>query len=134
MNLLAGLKDGDGVTVVLTTHFLDEADRSDHVGILDRGRLVALGAPDALRSRIGGDVVTIETADPLALRLRIAEKFGVAAAVVNGSLRAETPRGHEFLKAAVEAFPGEIRSATFGRPTDQSQRRSNTRESSERSR
>jgi ABC-2 type transport system ATP-binding protein len=117
MDLLRGLRDRDAVTVLLTTHFLEEADRADRVAILDRGRLVALGTPDALRSQVGGDVVTLRAADPAALRAKIADRFGVRASIVNGSVRAETPRGHELLGRAVEAFPDEILHASFGRPT-----------------
>jgi ABC-2 type transport system ATP-binding protein len=117
MRLLSDLRERDGVTVVFTTHFLDEADRSDRVGILDRGRLVALGAPDDLRGQIGGDVVTLESPDPESLRRGIAAKFGIEPIVVDGTVRAETPQGHAFLKDVVESFPSEIRSASFGKPT-----------------
>jgi len=117
MSLLSELKRRDGVTVLLTTHFLEEAERADRVGILDRGRLVAEGGPGDLRSRIGGDVVTLATPDPAKLALEIQERFGVAATIVNDAVRVEAPRGHEFLKSAVDAFADQILSATFGRPT-----------------
>lgn len=117
MSLLQELKKRDGVTVLLTTHFLEEADRSDRVGILDRGRLVAEGPPGELRSQIGGDVVTLAASDPEALRLKIEARFGVAASVVHGDVRVEAPRGHEFIRNAVEAWPNEIAAASFGRPT-----------------
>ena len=55
-----------GVTVVLTTHLLEEADKADRIAILDHGRLVALGTPDELRATVGGDSITIETADAAA--------------------------------------------------------------------
>jgi ABC-2 type transport system ATP-binding protein len=49
-----------GVTVFLTTHYLEEADRlADRLAIIDRGRIVAEGTPGALKATIGGDVVTI---------------------------------------------------------------------------
>jgi ABC-2 type transport system ATP-binding protein len=117
MTLLSDLKRRDGVTVLLTTHFLEEAERADRVGILDRGRLVAEGAPGELRSRIGGDVVTLATSDPAGLAALVTGRFGVAAAVVHGAVRIEAPRGHELLRDAVEAFSDRILSATFGRPT-----------------
>src|SRR5207245_10466979 len=53
---LRALRDAEGVTVVLTTHHMEEAERCDRVAILDRGRVVALGAPDALKAAVGGDV------------------------------------------------------------------------------
>jgi ABC-2 type transport system ATP-binding protein len=117
ISLLDGLKKREGVTVLLTTHFLEEADRSDRVVILDRGRLVADGAPASLRSRIGGDVVTLSAPDPARLRDDIASRFGVSAVEVHGDLRVETRGGHEFIRNVVEAFPDAITSAAFGRPT-----------------
>jgi len=117
INLLLGLRAKDGVTVVLTTHFLEEADRADRVGTLDAGRLVAVGRPDDLRASIGGDVVTLEVADPAAFAPKLAARLNVAASVVNGAVRVEAPRGHELIRDLVEAFLGEVRSASFGKPT-----------------
>ncbi|HXI04161.1 MAG TPA: ABC transporter ATP-binding protein [Candidatus Saccharimonadales bacterium] len=117
MQVLLSLRDTHGVTVILTTHFLEEADRAGRVGILDGGRLVETGAPQELRARIGGDVVTLTAASPADLASKLSERFGHPAAVMNGSVRVEAPRGHEFVRDAVEAFGKEIRSATFGRPT-----------------
>jgi hypothetical protein len=69
------LREADGVTILLTTHILEEADRCDRLVLLHQGNLVAQGSPAELRSSIGGDVVVLETADRLAGR-RIAERFG----------------------------------------------------------
>ena len=55
------------MTIVLTTHLLEEADGADRIAILNEGQLVALGTPDALRATVGGDSITIDTADPAAL-------------------------------------------------------------------
>ena len=52
------------VTVLLTTHYLEEADRlASQLAIVDRGRVVASGTPDALKSELHGDTVQIELAD-----------------------------------------------------------------------
>lgn len=114
---LAQLRDQDHITVVLTTHLLDEAERCDRVGILHQGKLVALGTPDELKAQLGGDVVVIQSGDPEALREQIRERFGCTPALVDGSLRVERPRGHDFVREVVEAFPGEVKSLTYGKPT-----------------
>jgi ABC-2 type transport system ATP-binding protein len=114
---LRRLCDHEGVTVVLTTHILDEAERCDRVAIMDRGELVAVGSPQELKSKVGGDVVVVQCGGPEALQQRIRERFGCEAVLVDGTLRVERPRGHEFVREVVEAFPGEIQSITFGRPT-----------------
>jgi ABC-2 type transport system ATP-binding protein len=116
-NYLQHLRDQEGVTVILTTHIMEEAERCDRVGILHQGKLVALDTPEALRARVGGDVVAIRTPDLLEFREKLSRRFGCEPAIVDGSLRIERPRGHEFVREVVEAFPGEIQSVTFGRPT-----------------
>jgi ABC-2 type transport system ATP-binding protein len=114
---LGQLREQDGVTVVLTTHILDEAERCDRVGILDRGRLVALGTPEELKARLGGDVVVVHSHNAEGLQAKLRERFGCDPSLVDGSLRLERPRGHEFVRELVEAFPGEVESVTFGKPT-----------------
>ena len=114
---LAELRDTDGVTVVLATHHLEEAERCDRVCVVDRGRIVALDTPDVLKTRVGGDVVVVHVADPTALHAQVRARFGIDAALVDGTLRIEHPRGHELVRDLVEAFPRDIRAITFGRPT-----------------
>ena len=114
---LRSLRERAGVTVVFTTHYMEEAERADRVAVLHEGALVALGTPDELKRNVGGDVVVIEAEAPRELGERIRARFGVQAQVVDGTLRVERARGHELVRDVVEAFPGEVRSVTFGRPT-----------------
>jgi len=114
---LQQLRSQDGVTIILTTHIMDEAERCDRVGILHQGKLVALDTPDELKAQVGGDVVAIRATNMQEFREKIVRRFNCEPAVVDGSLRVERPRGHEFVREVVEAFPGEIQSITFGRPT-----------------
>ncbi len=117
MDHLHELRDQDGVTTLITTHLMDEADRCDRIGILDLGGLVALDTPAALKSAIGGDVLTVHTADPSRLGGMVKEQLGISTEVVDGVVRIERERGHEFVAELIEAFPGEIASVTVGRPT-----------------
>jgi len=110
------LRERDGVTILLTTHILEEADRCDRLVLLHQGRIVAAGSPADLRSRIGGDVVELETEDP-ALAARIGERFAVPAAARDGRVRVEIENGHRFIAEVVEAFPGAIRSVGLHKPT-----------------
>jgi ABC-2 type transport system ATP-binding protein len=116
-NYLAHVRQHEGVTIVLTTHIMDEAERCDRVGIIDQGRLITLGTPDELKASIGGDVVVVQAYSPEALRARIRERFACDPVLVDGTLRVEGPRGHELVRELVEAFPGEMRSITYGQPT-----------------
>ena len=111
------LADTENILVLLTTHLLEDAEACNRVGILDNGSLVALGAPDELKAQVGGDVVLIEGKSNEQLASAIAEKFGVSPVLVEGHLRAECQRGHEFVRDVVAAFPDEVQTVRFGKPT-----------------
>jgi len=114
---IAELRARQGVTVLLTTHILDEADRCDRLLLLHEGRVVAEGTPAELKSRIGGDVVVLEVSDPPALKEQVAARFGVAPRIVDRTLRVEIANGHRFITEVVEAFPGMIESVALHKPT-----------------
>jgi ABC-2 type transport system ATP-binding protein len=114
---LSHLRDQEGITALLTTHILDEAERCDRVGILNHGKLVALGTPEELKRQVGGDVVVIHSHNPEALQTKMRERFGYDPLLVDGNLRLEMPRGHEFVREVVDAYPGDVESVTFGKPT-----------------
>jgi ABC-2 type transport system ATP-binding protein len=117
LNYLADLRERDGLTIVLTTHHMEEAERCDRIGVLDQGRLVAIAPPGELKSRVGGDVVVIHAADADALRQKIEQRMRIKAALVEGTVRVERPRGHEFVRDVVEAFGADIELVSFGKPT-----------------
>ena len=116
-NYLRTVRDQQGVTVVLTTHLLEEAEKADRIAILHEGQRVALDTPDALRATVGGDSITIQTAEPARLAADIAERFNVEPLVLDGSVRLEQAAGHEWIVRLVEAFPRQIESVTLGKPT-----------------
>ena len=111
------LRSGEGVTILLTSHILEEADRCDRLALLHQGKIVAQGSPAELRSRIGGDVVVLEACDNRALAEGIRQRFGVEPAVCDGQVRVEMPNGHRFITEVVEAFPGAIESVGLHKPT-----------------
>jgi len=111
------LRDRERVTILLTTHILDEADRCDRLLLLHQGKIVAQGTPAELRSRIGGDVVILDVSDPAALGQKIEARFGVRTSVVDQVLRIEIQNGHRFITEVVEAFPGAIDSVRLQKPS-----------------
>jgi ABC-2 type transport system ATP-binding protein len=114
---LTELRDREEVTVVVTTHFMDEGELCDHLAILDCGRLVAAGTPERLKKMIGGDVLVLGASDPGKLSQQIQERFGGEPKVVGGCVRLERPQGHAFIPRLAQAFPGEIDSITVSKPT-----------------
>ncbi len=117
LDALVRLSGRDGVTVLMTTHYVEEAERCARVGILHEGRLAAYGSPHALKAEIGGDVVVLRAKDPGALRERLRSRFGVPAALVDGTVRLERERAHELLARIVEEFREEVSSVSWTRPT-----------------
>lgn len=111
------LRTHEGVTILLTTHILEEADRCDRLVLLHQGNIVAHGSPNELRSRIGGDVVVLETDDTASLAGRIEQRFGLTPKVMDGQVRVEIENGHRFITEVVEAFPGSIESVGLHKPT-----------------
>jgi len=114
---LQKLRDKEGVTILVTTHLIDEGDRSDRVLVLNMGKIVALDTPAALKEQIGGDVISITTKDPERLTVQIREKFGVMPSTFNGTLRIEKQAGHAFISQVVDAFPDLIHAVNLSKPT-----------------
>ncbi len=111
---LASLQE---TTVILTTHILDDAEACDRVGILNAGKLVAIGTPDELKGQVSGDIVIVDSPAPEELAPKVSQRLGYTATSIEGLLRIECPDGHEFVRDVVAAFPGEIRSVRVGKPT-----------------
>lgn len=114
------LRDEEGVTVLVTTHLMEEAEHCDRLAILNEGKLVALGSPFELKSQIGGDVVLFETASETAaaaLAEKIANRFIVSPAVLGNTVRLEHGQGHKFVTEVVEAFPGLVEGISVAKPS-----------------
>jgi len=115
--ILRDIQAEGNVTILLTTHLMDEADRCNRLAILDHGKLAACDTPAALKERIGGDVITLTCADPAAAAEAIRAKLGLEVERVDNSLRLERPRGHQFVPQLIEALPGLVESVSVGKPT-----------------
>ncbi len=111
------LRDQERVTIIVTTHLMEEAERCDRLAILNLGKLVALGTPTELKQEIGGDVILLESENPEALAPRIAARFHVEPTVIAGKVRLEREQGHRFVTDVVEAFPGEIQAISVSKPS-----------------
>lgn len=107
----------EGVTVLLTTHSLDEADRCGYLVILADGRVVAKGSPADLRGRIGEEVVVIRSSELEGLAREISDLLGVQPQVVDGQLRIRHPAGHHLVADLVQRYGSRIDSITVSRPT-----------------
>jgi ABC-2 type transport system ATP-binding protein len=114
---LQTLRDDEHVSVLVTTHLMEEAERCDRLAIMSEGNLVALGTPMELKSEIGGDVVLLEAAhDAGLLAERIRDHFHAETTVLENQVRMEREDAHRFVTEVVEAFPGEIEAISVSKP------------------
>ena len=111
------LRDEEHVSVLVTTHLMEEAERCHRLAILNEGNLVALGTPAELKGEIGGDVVLLDAArDADSLAENIRTRFRVQTTVLGNQVRIEREEGHRFVPDLVEAFPGEIQAISVSKP------------------
>jgi ABC-2 type transport system ATP-binding protein len=116
------LRDEEHVSVLVTTHLMEEAERCDRLAIMNEGNLVALGTPAELKSEIGGDVILLDAAhDATVLAERIRARFHVETTVLENQagknqVRMEREGAHRFVTEVVEAFPGEIEALSVSKP------------------
>jgi len=98
------LKEAHDITVVLTTHYMDEADRlSDRIAIMDYGKIIALDTPAKLKETLEGDVVIIRANNPNAVLSLVTEKMGLPQAhIVNGNVEVTVKNGKSMLPRIVE--------------------------------
>jgi ABC-2 type transport system ATP-binding protein len=111
------LRDEENVTVLVTTHLMEEAERCDRLVIINEGRVVALGTPAELKQEIGGDVIVLETKDPERLAGKVRTRFHVDTHALQSQVRIEREHGHRFVTDLVEAFPGEIDAVSIAKPS-----------------
>ncbi len=111
------LRDEEGNTILFTTHLMEETEQCDHLVILSKGEVVASGSPEALKEKVGGDVIVIRTPDPECLGDLIRERFSCETKVVDGTVRVERHRGFELAAKLMESYSDQIEAVTVGKPT-----------------
>jgi ABC-2 type transport system ATP-binding protein len=114
---LVELPKQHGVTIFMTTHYMDEAEYCDRIAIIDHGEIQAIGTPDELKAMVGGDVVTVTTTDNAAALPQIAALAGSDPITDNGSLRVEVADAAAFVPRLVREAGVEVTSVQFRRPS-----------------
>ena len=113
-----------GITVFLTTHYLDEADAlCDRIAIIDHGKIVAEGTPEELKRAVAGDVVTLSVGgdrQQAAMDLLKAQPFVREASTEDGMVRLYVDRGEEAMPAIIRLLDGsslQLRTMELHRPS-----------------
>ena len=111
------LRKREGITIFMTTHYMDEAENCDRIGIMDHARLIALDTPTALKASIGGDVVRLRTADDAAAAAALRRDYALDPHTEDGLLRFEVAQADQFVPDLLRRFPVAVRSINITRPT-----------------
>jgi len=106
-----------GTTLVLTTHFMEEAERCDRIGILDRGQLIAEGTPEALKRTVGCEVIILETRDSKSLQLQIEKVVGRDVQIIDGQVRIPCDDGQQLLAQLYPLLRENVQAMTLSVPT-----------------
>ncbi|HZZ42215.1 MAG TPA: ATP-binding cassette domain-containing protein [Tepidisphaeraceae bacterium] len=107
----------EGVTILVTTHLMEEADLCSRLAIMHQGRAVAVGTPTELKSQIGGDVITLQSPEPEKALGFIKERLGLTPTRWENTLRIEHADGAHLIPRLIEALPNLVDSISVGKPT-----------------
>ena len=111
------LRRQHGLTIFLTTHYMDEAEVADRISIIDRGRIIALDTPNRLKDSLGGDVVTIVAQDNAAAAEELRNRYDVSPVIEDGAISFNVPQGERFLPQLCGTFESQLVSVGVHRPT-----------------
>ncbi len=111
------LRKKEGITVFLTTHYMDEAEYANRIAVIDYGKLIALDTPRGLKSMVGGDIITLDTADNNKAQAELKERYQIEANNDSGQLTFETANGDRFIPTLTKELKTEISSISLRRPT-----------------
>lgn len=115
--VLDRIRRQEGVSLLITTHLMDEAERCDRLGILDRGRLIVQGEPQELREQLGGHTLTITAREPAELLQQIRTEQGYEVRQTGDQLRLQQTGTPEMLQQLAAAYAAEITAISLAKPT-----------------
>jgi ABC-2 type transport system ATP-binding protein len=111
------LETEQDITIFLTTHYMDEAEYCRRIAIMDRGRIVALDTPDALKASVGKDRVQIHTENDEATIVALRERFGLDAQIAENLVTFGVAEGEQFVPRLFAELGQQIRSVNLSRPS-----------------
>jgi ABC-2 type transport system ATP-binding protein len=114
---IRALQEAEGTTIFMTTHYMDEAEFCDRIAIMDRGEIVVLDTPEALKASVGADRVVLGTADDGAALEALRARFGIEATVAEGAVTFHVASGEAFVPRLFAELGVSITSVALSRPT-----------------
>jgi len=111
------LRRRERTTMFLTTHYMDEAERCDRIAIIDKGRIIAIDTPSALKASVGADTITLATADDELAVTQISERLHVPVERAADQIVVRIADGEGFVPKIFEAIDVPVRSVNVRRPS-----------------
>lgn len=111
------LKKREGITIFLTTHYMDEAENCDRIAVIDYGKIIALDTPEKLKNQVGGDVITVRTENDKEAAKRVEERYKVEVLSDDEGLHFEMADGEKFIPRFISQFGLPISEISLRRPT-----------------
>ena len=114
---IRALQETEGTTIFMTTHYMDEAELCDRIAIIDRGEIVVLDTPEALKASVGADRVVLGTADDDAALAALRDRFDIEATVAEGAVTFHVASGEAFVPRLFAELGVGITSVAVSRPS-----------------
>jgi ABC-2 type transport system ATP-binding protein len=114
---IRALQQTEETTIFMTTHYMDEAEFCDRIAIMDRGEIVVLDTPEALKAAVGADRVMIRTTDDEGALVALEERFEIEATVAEGAVTFFVPSGEAFVPRLFAELGVPITAVNVSRPT-----------------
>jgi len=111
------LRQREGVTIFLTTHYMDEAQKADRLAIIDYGQLIAMDTPEKLKKKVGKDIISVKTADNDKAADEIKRRYQTEIRHDGNELTFPVTNGEEFLPKFIKEFDIKIQSINLRRPS-----------------
>jgi ABC-2 type transport system ATP-binding protein len=114
---IRALQESGATTIFMTTHYMDEAEYCDRIAIMDRGEIVVLDSPEALKASVGDDRVVVGTVDDDAALDALRARFGIEATTAEGAVTFHVASGEAFVPRLFAELGVAITSVAVSRPT-----------------
>jgi len=113
------LKKREGITIFLTTHYMEEAEHCDRIAVIDLGKIIALDTPEVLKDNVGGDVIKLKTEDDDASKEELQRRFPELEMITDPECKLcfKTDKGEEFIPELIRDFGTKIVSVSIHSPT-----------------
>jgi len=116
-DFILGLRETEGTTVFLTTHYMDEAEYASRIAVMDHGQLIALDSPSKLKGMVGGDMINLSTVDDQKAQAELQTRYKIEPRYDGGQISFEIADGDRFIPALIKGLKTEIISISLRRPT-----------------